>query len=152
MFASDTWTKSKYAKEQAGKHVASIVAMPTFWSNIVYILKLTGPIVSVLRLVDGEKKPAMGYIYQAMKKAKEAIASSFNNDESKYKDVFAIIDKRWECQLHQPLHAAGYYLNPQFYYSDPTIEDDPEVSSGMLQCIMRLVPNLADESKLMAEK
>ncbi|GJT12491.1 3-hydroxyisobutyryl-CoA hydrolase 1-like protein [Tanacetum coccineum] len=152
MFTSDTWTKSKYAKEQAGKHVASIVAMPTFWSNIMYILKLTGPIVSVLRLVDGEKKPAMGYIYHDMRKAKEAISSSFNGDESKYKDVFAIIDKRWECQLHHPLHASGYYLNPRFYYSDPDIEEDPEVSSGMHQCIMRLIPNKDDQSKLTAEK
>ncbi|GKD39422.1 retrovirus-related pol polyprotein from transposon RE1 [Tanacetum coccineum] len=152
MFTSDTWTKSKYAKEQAGKHVASIVAMPTFWSNIVYILKLTGPIVSVLRLVDGEKKPTMGYMYHDMRKAKEAISSSFNGDESKYKDVFAIIDKRWECQLHHPLHASGYYLNPQFYYSDPDIEEDPEVSSGMHQCIMRLIPNEDDQSKLTAEK
>ncbi|GKB60081.1 3-hydroxyisobutyryl-CoA hydrolase 1-like protein [Tanacetum coccineum] len=152
MFTSDTWKKSKYAKEQSGKHVASIVVMPTFWSNIVYILKLTGPIVSVLRLVDGEKKPAMCYIYQAMKKAKEAISSSFNDDENKYKDVFAIIDKRWECQLHYPLHAAGYYLNPQFYYSDPNIEEDLEVSSGMYQCVIRLVPNEDDQSKLTAEK
>ncbi|GJS19445.1 3-hydroxyisobutyryl-CoA hydrolase 1-like protein [Tanacetum coccineum] len=152
MFTSDTWKKSKYAKEQSDKHVASILAMPTFWSNIVYILKLTGPIVSVLRLVDGEKKPAMCYIYQAMKKAKEAISSSFNDDENKYRDVFAIINKRWECQLHHPLHATGYYLNPQFYYSDPNIEEDPEVSSGMYQCVMRLVPNEDDQSKLTAEK
>ncbi|GJT27143.1 3-hydroxyisobutyryl-CoA hydrolase 1-like protein [Tanacetum coccineum] len=94
MFTSDTWTKSKYAKEQAGKHVAGIVAMPTFWSNIVYILKLTGPIVSVLRLVDGEKKPAMGYIYQAMKKAKESISSSFNNVDNKYKAVLPLSTKR----------------------------------------------------------
>ncbi|GKD70161.1 argonaute 5-like protein [Tanacetum coccineum] len=94
----------------------------------------------------------MCYIYQAMKKAKEAISSSFNDDENKYRDVFAIINKRWECQLHHPLHATGYYLNPQFYYSDPNIEEDPEVSSGMYQCVMRLVPNEDDQSKLTAEK
>nr|GEZ18783.1 hypothetical protein [Tanacetum cinerariifolium] len=98
------------------KHVASIVAMPTFWSNIVYILKLTGPIVSVLRLVDGEKKPTMGYIYHAMRKAKESISLSFNDDEN------------------------------------PNIEEDPEVSSGVYQCIIRLVPNEDDQSKFTAEK
>ncbi|GJS39472.1 3-hydroxyisobutyryl-CoA hydrolase 1-like protein [Tanacetum coccineum] len=36
--------------------------------------------------------------------------------------------------------------------SDPTFEEDPEVSSGMYQCIMRLIPNKDDQSKLTAEK
>ena len=34
-----------------------------FWRNVAYALKLTGPRVKVLRIVDGDKKPAMGYIY-----------------------------------------------------------------------------------------
>jgi len=64
----------------------------------------------VLRLVYGERKPAMGYIYEAMTKAKETIMKSFNNNENKYKDVFAIMDDRWSFQLHRPLHAAGHLL------------------------------------------
>ncbi|PWA89916.1 hypothetical protein CTI12_AA106410 [Artemisia annua] len=35
---------------------------------------------------------------------------------------------------------------------DSTIEDDPQVSAGLLDCVMRLVPNEDDQSKLMAEK
>ncbi|XP_058003663.1 uncharacterized protein LOC110645316 [Hevea brasiliensis] len=73
----EEWTTSKWAKEQAGKKVTSIVMMPSFWSTMVYILKISGPLVRVLRLVDGEKRPAMGYIYEAMDRAKEAIAKSF---------------------------------------------------------------------------
>ena len=76
-----------------------------------------GPLVSVLRLVDNEKKPAMGFIYEAMDRAKEAIQRAFNNNEGKYKDILAIIDKRWDCQLHHPLHAGGYYLNPKLFYT-----------------------------------
>ncbi|KAJ9552901.1 hypothetical protein OSB04_016946 [Centaurea solstitialis] len=83
MFTSDEWRLSKYSQEQGAKRVASFVLMPTFWSSIVWILKMTGPLVKVLRLVDGEKKPAMGYIYEAMDRAKEAIAKSFNNIEDK---------------------------------------------------------------------
>ena len=37
-------------------------------------------------------------------------------DESKYKDVFDIIDRRWEVQLYRQLHTAGYYFNPEFFY------------------------------------
>lgn len=35
----------------------------TLWNGLAYILKLIGPIVKVLRLVDNEKKLNMGYIY-----------------------------------------------------------------------------------------
>lgn len=148
MFTSDEWRMSKYSQEIGGQRVASFVLMPTFWSAIVWILKMTGPLVRVLRLVDGEKKPAMGYIYEAMDRAKEAIAKSFNNIEDKYKDIYAIIDKRWECQLHQPLHAAGNYLNPQLFYSNPQIQDDSEVTTGLFNCIQRLVKDKQERSKI----
>ena len=48
-----------------------------------YSLKLTSPLVKVRRIVDEEKKPPMGYIYEAMDRAKEAIAKSFGYKEEK---------------------------------------------------------------------
>ena len=117
MFTSEEWTTSKWAKEAAGKKATSTILMPSFWTNIVYMLKIFGPLVRVLRLVNGEKKPAMGYIYEAMDRAKEAIIKAFNEKKEKYNEVFKIIDDRWESQLHRPLHAAEYYLNPEFFYS-----------------------------------
>ena len=88
--------------------------MPSFWNHVVYILKVMGPLVKVLQLVDNERKPAMGYIYEAMDRCKETIKKSFNEDEDKYKEIFSIIDKRWECQLHhRPLHAVG--LKPKIF-------------------------------------
>ena len=115
MFTSKDWTCSKWAKELTGKRVAQTVLMPTFWNTVVYSLKVSGPIVCVLQLVDGEKRPAMGYIYKAMDRAKEAIEKSFNGREERYKEIFEIIDQRWDCQLHRPLHAAGYFLNQEFF-------------------------------------
>jgi hypothetical protein len=53
------------------------------------------------------KKPAMGYIYEVMDSTKETIQNSFNNNEDKYRQIFDIMDKRWECQLHHPLHAVA---------------------------------------------
>ncbi|KAA0032567.1 uncharacterized protein E6C27_scaffold43053G00270 [Cucumis melo var. makuwa] len=108
MFTSDEWKDSKWSKEQQGRRVVQTILLASFWTTIVFALKVSGPLVRV-RLVDGEKKPPMGYIYEAMDRAKETIAKSFNNNEEKYKDIFTIIDRRWELQLHRPLHAAGYY-------------------------------------------
>lgn len=145
MFTSDKWTNSKWAKEALGKRVCGIVLMATFWTNIIYILKIFGPLVQVLRLVDGERKPPMGYIYEAMDRAKEAIAKSFNEKEESYKKVFEIIDKRWECQLHQPLHACGNYLNPELFYANSNISSDQEIMGGLLDAIERLVPRLEEQ-------
>lgn len=43
----------------------------------MHAIALTGPLAKVLRIIDGEKKPPMGYIYEAMDRAKEAIQKSF---------------------------------------------------------------------------
>ncbi|KAL0399788.1 UNVERIFIED_CONTAM: hypothetical protein Sradi_2322100 [Sesamum radiatum] len=106
---------------------------------------VAGPLVKVLRLVDGEKKPPMGYIYEAMDRAKEAIAASFS------KKNIDIIDARWDIQLHRPLYAAGYYLNPEFYYSNPSVEQDKEVMGGLFKCIERLIPDGDMQDKLIEE-
>ncbi|XP_059661220.1 uncharacterized protein LOC132307463 isoform X3 [Cornus florida] len=151
MFTSEEWSRSKWAKEEAGKRVASYVLMPSFWNNIVFSLKVSGPLIPVLRLVDGEKKPPMGYIYAAMDRAKEAIAKSFGEVEDKYKDIFEIIDKRWNIQLHRPLHAAGYYLNPGYFYSNPKIEEDEDIANDLYACIARLVPDVKDQDKITEE-
>ena len=50
----------------------------------------------MLRLVDGEKKAPMGYIHEAMTRATETIVKSFLGNEAKYKEIFEIIDRRWE--------------------------------------------------------
>ncbi|RVW59767.1 hypothetical protein CK203_096368 [Vitis vinifera] len=41
-----------------------------------------------------EQVAPMGYIYEAMNKAKDTIMRSFNGNEEKYKEIFNIIDKR----------------------------------------------------------
>ena len=99
-------------------------------------------------MVDGEKKPPMGYIYEAMDKTIECIAKSFNGKKKTYNDVFEIIDRRWECQLHHPLHAAGYYLNPEYFYSNPNIDKDQEVMTGLYKTLQKLVPNLEEQDKI----
>ena len=61
MFTSDEWLKSKAAKEPKGKQATDVVLMPSFWNDVVYALKAMGPLVSVLRLVDNEKKTCNGF-------------------------------------------------------------------------------------------
>lgn len=50
--------------------------------------------------------------------------------------------------MHQPLHAAGYYLNPEFYYTNLDIESDQEVIKGLYTCIEKMVPSQAEQDRI----
>ena len=72
MFASQEWAKSNYAYKIEGKKVkTTLLSNDKFWKSIKYCLKCVSPLVKVLRLVNGDAKSAMGYIYEAMEQAKE---------------------------------------------------------------------------------
>ena len=92
--------------------MAQTLLMPSYWNTVAFALKVSGHLVKELRLLDTKKKPPMGYIYEAMDRAKECIANSFDHKEEKYNKIFKIIDKRWDVQVHRPLHAATHFLNP----------------------------------------
>ncbi|XP_076955044.1 uncharacterized protein LOC143629738 [Bidens hawaiensis] len=141
MIVSSDFTTSKWAKEAGGKKVNSIFMSENFWRNLVYTIKFIGPLVKVLRLVDGDKKPAMDYIYEVVKRAKNTIKESFSS-EVDYSKAFEIIDKRWECQLRRPLHVTRYYLNPEYYYEDEDKANSGEISGGVMDCISRLIPDV----------
>ncbi|CAL9075137.1 unnamed protein product [Musa textilis] len=125
--------------------------MSSFWNHVVYILKVMDSLVRVLQLVDNEIKPAMRYIYEALDRAKETIKRSFNENEEKYEKIFTIIDERWNCQLHRPSHAVGYYLNHEFFYTIKSVGFDAEVLDALYQCITRLVPSLEVQDKIIHE-
>ena len=65
-----------------------------------------------------------------------------------YEPVWEIIDQRWNNQLHRPLHAAAYYLNPQLHYEPNFRNDDAEVKEGLHTCMQRLVSDLAKRKKI----
>ncbi|XP_059669550.1 uncharacterized protein LOC132314745 [Cornus florida] len=46
---------------------------------------------------------------------------------------------------------AGYYLNPEYFYSNSKIEEDEEIAKGLYACIARLVPDVKDQDKITEE-
>jgi hypothetical protein len=112
MFSCDEWNASQWSKKAEGKEVVEKVYEKAFWKQAEEIVLFSAPLVKVLRMVDGDK-PAMGFVYEAMDQAKEAIKEAYQGKRQKYLPLWRIIDERWNKQLHRPLHAAGYYLNPR---------------------------------------
>ncbi|XP_057962814.1 uncharacterized protein LOC131154213 isoform X1 [Malania oleifera] len=141
MFTSDAWKNSRFGMAKLGPAYDSkkIILGKEFWQKASDIIKVQEPLVKVLKLVDGDEKPTMGFIYEAIDRAKLAI----QKDCRFYKDYWKIIDNRWSFQLHQDLHAAGYFLNPQFLYgAPPSPEVAREVMDGVKKVITKLVPDI----------
>ena len=52
--------------------------------SVIICLKGALPLIEVLRLVDSDQKPAMGFIYEAMDQTKEKIQKAFNGVKKRY--------------------------------------------------------------------
>eukprot|EP00262_Sarcandra_glabra_P001415 TRINITY_DN1151_c0_g1_i1.p1 TRINITY_DN1151_c0_g1~~TRINITY_DN1151_c0_g1_i1.p1 ORF type:complete len:405 (-),score=41.67 TRINITY_DN1151_c0_g1_i1:1916-3130(-) len=92
------------SRRAACTKVSNTIYSSLFWKDIDDWLNVALPLVQVLKMVDGDDKPTMGYVYESMDKAKLAIQKSCGRN---YKSYWKIIDKRWDDQFHHYLHAAG---------------------------------------------
>ncbi|XP_039119289.1 uncharacterized protein LOC120255512 [Dioscorea cayenensis subsp. rotundata] len=152
MVTSKEWTTSAYAKERAGKKFVDHVLDSSFWKECVVIVKVTEPLVRVLRIVDGDDRPAMGFIYEAINKAREEMRKRFQRRKKRVEPYLKIVDSRWDRQLHKNLHAAGYWLNPRFQYNNQEMENHKHTISGLLDVIERYSNENSDlRSKLTSE-
>ncbi|XP_062155761.1 uncharacterized protein LOC133863716 isoform X2 [Alnus glutinosa] len=149
MVTSQEWLDCPYSKKTEGLGMLDLVTSQSFWSSCILVVHLTNPLLRVLRRAGSEKRPAMGYVYAGMYYAKETIKKELLNRED-YMVYWKIIDHRWEQQQQLPLHAAGFYLNPKFFYSVKGAIPK-EIMSGMFDCIERLVPDVEVQDKIIKE-
>ncbi|KAL4576287.1 hypothetical protein LXL04_012379 [Taraxacum kok-saghyz] len=149
MVTSEEWMECSYSKKEEGYTTLDYISNPSFWSMCTVITHLTDPLLRLLRIVSGKKRPGMGYVYAGIYRAKEAIKKELV-DNKDYMVYWNIIDRRWE-QLHRhPLHTAGFYLNPKFFYST---EGDIhlQIRSSVYDCVERLVPDTSIQDKIVKE-
>ncbi|CAN1798053.1 hypothetical protein LINPERHAP1_LOCUS21546 [Linum perenne] len=74
-----------------------------FWKGVNLCLQVFEQLVTVLRLVDGDVQPSMGFVYGEILKAKRKNKEALGNVEIRYKDVIAIVEKKMKDRLHAPL-------------------------------------------------
>ncbi|AEE75277.1 putative transcription factor/ chromatin remodeling BED-type(Zn) family [Arabidopsis thaliana] len=132
MFASSVW------KKEEGKSVSNLVNDSSFWEAVEEILKCTSPLTDGLRLFsNADNNQHVGYIYDTLDGIKLSIKKEFNDEKKHYLTLWDVIDDVWNKHLHNPLHAAGYYLNPTSFYSTD-FHLDPEVSSGLTHSLVHV--------------
>ncbi|XP_061363637.1 uncharacterized protein LOC133307195 [Gastrolobium bilobum] len=113
---------------------------------------LTEPFIRVLRIVDSEDKPAMGFLYQAIFKAKEEMIRRFQRNKKKVEPYLTNLDSCWDSQLRKNLHASNYWLNPGCRFNNEEFEKHKFTTSGLLDVIERYAYGNPDlNSKLTSE-
>eukprot|EP00253_Pinus_taeda_P030681 PITA_30681 len=84
-----------------------------------------------------------------MDQAKEQIKAVCKDRVEKYGPIWAIIDERWNNQLHRPIHVAGYFLNPRYHYKAKESRAlRGEVRDGLIDCIDRMIPLESDQLEI----
>ncbi|CAI5525359.1 unnamed protein product [Closterium sp. Naga37s-1] len=144
MVISEEWKSVAVANTEEGQAIRGLLLEETFWDSVTAILGLMKPIYEVLRIVD-RRSLVMGSVYglmlEATVKTNEAATKAAaqlskktgllpRNEKAAFLAAFkAIIANRWDEQLHNPLHALGWLLNPKNQYVGE-IREDAELRAG----------------------
>lgn len=136
--SSEYCTNSSYANKQQSISCIAIVEDNDFWRAVEESVAISEPFLKVLREVSGGK-PAVGSIYELMTRAKESIRTYYIMDENKCKTFLDIVDRKWQDQLHSPLHAAAAFLNPSIQYNSE-IKFIASIKEDFLKVLGKLLP------------
>ncbi|GAB4826290.1 hypothetical protein Ancab_040356 [Ancistrocladus abbreviatus] len=139
MFNSPEYsTNSPYLNKPQSLSCISILEDNDFWKAVEECIAISEPFLRVLREVaDG--KPAVGFIYELMTRAKESIRTYYIMDETKCKTFLDIVDKKWHNQLHTHLHAAAAFFNPSIQYN-PEIKFLGAIKEDFFAVLEKLLP------------
>ncbi|CAI5464482.1 unnamed protein product [Closterium sp. Yama58-4] len=132
MVISEEWEGVAVARTEEGMEVRKLLLDDVFWDCGTSVLRLMTPVYEVLRAVDTWAQ-VMGQLYGLMLEAtvKTTKAAEEAADGSAIKSIIA---RRWDAQLHNPLHAIGWLLNPRNQYIEE-VRNDPEIRKGMDEVI-----------------
>ncbi|GJM97096.1 hypothetical protein PR202_ga13997 [Eleusine coracana subsp. coracana] len=148
-FYKETWTRtgcSVLADEWITDKGRTLI---NFSVHCPAVIRITEPLVHLLKLITSNKRPSVGYVYAGLYQAKVAIKKELVR-KSNYMTYWNIIDWRWDNHKPRPLHLAGFFLNPLFFDG---IRGDVSniIFSGMLDCIERLVSDVKIQDKIQRE-
>ena len=139
MSQSEEWEKISHVKKSAkGVQATATLVKPSFWNGVSLCLRVFEPLVKVLRMVDGDVKPSMPFVYGEIVKAKKDIRIPVGNIDKTgtlYKSIIGIIDEKMKKRLDSPIHLAAYCLNPYYTFYDSSIFDSEEVMDGCIEAV-----------------
>ncbi|XP_042466311.1 uncharacterized protein LOC122048862 [Zingiber officinale] len=98
-------------------------------------LKVFAPLAKVLRIVDVDKKPSMGFVYGELLQSRKDIKNALSNVPKNYQPIIDIIDAKMKDKLDSPLHLITYLLNPFYHYKDSLLHLNQTVTIRIIDCM-----------------
>ena len=138
MVISKEWTSAPHAREVKTRKFVDLVLDQQFWKDCASICNFSEPLVRVLRIVDSDERPAMGYLFGALHCAIEEIQTRFQKKKRAIQQpVLNAIEERWDKYLDKNLHAAGFWFNPTNQYDEDLMSKYHTTTSGVIDVIER---------------
>ncbi|GAV78883.1 LOW QUALITY PROTEIN: DUF659 domain-containing protein, partial [Cephalotus follicularis] len=103
---SKHYTNHKLSRTSKGKSFSSTILDNKFWDDCLIAITVAAPIIRLLRIVDYDKKPSLGYVYEGMFRTKMAIKCSITKKKL-YKPYTNLLKLRWDRNLRKNFHAVG---------------------------------------------
>ncbi|XP_050259781.1 uncharacterized protein LOC126704828 [Quercus robur] len=119
----------------ATRFATTFLSFGSLHDDINVLVKISSPLIRLLRIVDSDQRPAIGYVYEGMHRARLGIKKIFRMKKHLYKPYTSIIKNRWDKHLHKDFHAAAYWLNPAFQYDEENFCRKPAVHMAVLDYI-----------------
>ncbi|KAL0012988.1 hypothetical protein SO802_000057 [Lithocarpus litseifolius] len=135
LVTSKFFVDNRSVRELKAKEAVSIILDNSFWDDINDIVKISSPLIHLLRIVDSDQRPTIGYVYEDMYGARLGIKKIFQMKKHLYKPYTSIIKNRWDKHLLKDLHAAAYWLNSAFQYDEENFCRKPAVNIAILDYI-----------------
>ncbi|KAL8502291.1 hypothetical protein ACS0TY_021429 [Phlomoides rotata] len=126
-------------QDKKASAVLAVVLDSKFWSDCAIVVGVVAPLIRVLRIMDTDRRPSIGYVYDGIYRAKKAIKDVFRHKKRLYKPFTNIIKARWDKQLRRDIHAAAYLLNPAFAYDKENMCKKKEIMDGFIEMVTTLI-------------
>ena len=100
--------------------IVDIVQNKEFWRTAKCLVELSAPAMNLLRLADSDI-PGTGKVYHEMFKTEKLLETMSVEYDFIPKATRDAISAKWLqrwTDLHNPLHGAGYCLDPEFHSHD----------------------------------
>ncbi|RVX04504.1 hypothetical protein CK203_023506 [Vitis vinifera] len=88
LVTSKFFVDSRYSKDNKSKVVVSIILDNRFWNDYLTVVNLMSPLMRLLRIVDCDERPSMGYVYEGMYR------ENFCNKRTVIGGVMDVIDQK----------------------------------------------------------
>ncbi|RVW33935.1 hypothetical protein CK203_082981 [Vitis vinifera] len=109
LVTSKFFVDSRYSKDYKSQVAVSIILDNRFWNDCLIVVNLMSPLMRLLRIVDCDERPSMGYVYEGMYR------ENFCNKPNVIGGVMDVIDQKVLKGNIETMNEMRFYNKKRIY-------------------------------------